>query len=137
LQEAYRAHFQRHRIAALMHPVARMPAPAIDTRFISPAPDVAIDGRSVSARDAFGANVTPASLAGCPVLVLPAGLTADGLPVGLSFEALPGDDDQLLKLGIVLESFLGSAPRAARESLALRPEGDQLPESSSLFERGY
>lgn len=132
LREAYRVHFRRHRIAALMHPVVRMPAPVADVRFISPAPDVVIDGRPISARDAFGGNVTPASLAGCPVLVLPAGLTSEGLPVGLSFEALPGEDDALLMLGIALESFLGSAPSPAAGLFASRPQSHQFPELSSL-----
>ena len=137
VREAYRAHFQRHHIAALMHPVTRMPAPATDTRFISPAPDVVINDRPVSARDAFGTNVAPASLAGCPVLVLPAGLTADGLPVGLSFEALPGHDDQLLNLGLVLEDLLKSAPHAVSDPLTLRPQRQQSLEPSILSERGY
>jgi mandelamide amidase len=137
LREAYRAYFRRHRIAALMHPAVRMPAPVADVRFISPAPDVIIDGRPISARDAFGANVTPASLVGCPILVLPAGLASDGLPVGLSFEALPGEDDALLTLGTALESILGYAPPPAAGLLASRPQSHQLPELSSLYERGY
>ena len=36
-------------------------------------------------------------------LVLPAGLTRGGLPVGLGFDMLPGQDEELLSLGLTLE----------------------------------
>ena len=41
-------------------------------------------------------------------LVLPAGETSDGLPIGLEFDALPGDDQRLLEVGLSLEQALGS-----------------------------
>jgi mandelamide amidase len=40
-------------------------------------------------------------------LVLPAGTTLDGLPVGLEFDALSGGDRALLLLGLSLETVLG------------------------------
>jgi mandelamide amidase len=41
---------------------------------------------------------------------LPAGTTSSGLPVGLEFDALTGNDRQLLSLGLSLEKVLGSLP---------------------------
>ena len=43
-------------------------------------------------------------------LVLPAGITLSGLPVGLEFDALSGNDRQLLSLGLALEKVLGPMP---------------------------
>jgi mandelamide amidase len=42
-----------------------------------------------------------------PGLVLPAGMTSDGLPVGLEFDMLPGQDRELLSLGLSVEQALG------------------------------
>ncbi|WP_441252757.1 amidase family protein [Tardiphaga sp. 71_E8_N1_1] len=124
LQDAYRSHFQTYRLSALLHPVPKMPAPPADVRFVSPAPDVMINGNLVSAREAFGGNVTPASLAGCPVLALPAGHTRDGRPIGVALEALPGDDDGLLLLGADVERMLGFASPIGASGGA---QADQLP----------
>jgi mandelamide amidase len=41
-------------------------------------------------------------------LVLAAGLTTSELPVGLEFDALPGNDRRLLGLGVSLQRALGS-----------------------------
>jgi mandelamide amidase len=43
-------------------------------------------------------------------LVLPAGMTANGLPVGLEFDAMTGSDRSLLALGLSLEKVLGPIP---------------------------
>jgi Asp-tRNA(Asn)/Glu-tRNA(Gln) amidotransferase A subunit family amidase len=45
-----------------------------------------------------------------PGLVLPAGLTTSGLPVGIEFDSLPGNDRMLLELGLALEKVLGPVP---------------------------
>jgi mandelamide amidase len=45
-----------------------------------------------------------------PCLVLPAGLTSTGLPIGFEFDALPGHDRELLALGWSLEKTLGPIP---------------------------
>jgi amidase len=52
---------------------------------------------------------TPAAVAGCPHLTVPAGL-ASGLPVGLSFVGAPWQEGLLLKLGYAFEQ----ATRARR-----------------------
>jgi mandelamide amidase len=43
-------------------------------------------------------------------LSIPAGLTRDGLPVGLEIDGLPGEDDRLLSLGMAIEAVLGPLP---------------------------
>jgi mandelamide amidase len=55
-------------------------------------------------------NIAPGSTAGLPGLVLPVGLTAQGLPVSLEFDAPPASDRALLALGVSLEHTLGAIP---------------------------
>jgi len=43
-------------------------------------------------------------------LVLPAGVTASGLPVGMEFAGLSGTDREILALGLSLEKMLGPIP---------------------------
>jgi Asp-tRNA(Asn)/Glu-tRNA(Gln) amidotransferase A subunit family amidase len=56
---------------------------------------------------AIARNISPGSTAGIPGLVLPAGLTATGLPVGIEFDAPAAADRPLLALGASLERALG------------------------------
>ncbi len=62
---------------------------------------------------AIGRNVAPGSLGGLSCLVLPAGMTRSGLPVGIEFDAPPGEDRQLLALGLSLQRALGPVPAPA------------------------
>ena len=59
---------------------------------------------------AFGRNVSPSSRAGLPGLVIPAGLTPDGLPVGLELDGAAENDSELLALGLAVEAALGTIP---------------------------
>jgi aspartyl-tRNA(Asn)/glutamyl-tRNA(Gln) amidotransferase subunit A len=64
----------------------------------------------------------PASLAGLPGLSLPAGLSQDGLPLGLQLLARPFDEETLLKVAGVLEAaadFKATPPRVPRDSTEL------------------
>jgi mandelamide amidase len=47
---------------------------------------------------------------GAPGLTIPAGLTQQGLPVGLELDGLPDQDDVLLGIGVALEGALESLP---------------------------
>jgi mandelamide amidase len=66
-----------------------------------------IAGVKLPLAEAMARNVGHGSAVGMPCLVLPAGLTRAGLPVGLSFDMLPGQDQSLLALGLSLEQALG------------------------------
>jgi Asp-tRNA(Asn)/Glu-tRNA(Gln) amidotransferase A subunit family amidase len=50
-----------------------------------------------------------------PALSIPAGLTRDGLPVGFEIDGLPGDDNQLLRLGMAIEALLEPLPPLLRQ----------------------
>jgi mandelamide amidase len=110
LQETYRGYFRQYDVAAIVFPALRMPAPKIAKEFVSPAPDIEINGKMVPGRAAFGRNISPSSTAGLPGLVIPAGLTPDGLLVGLELDGPAGSDGELLALGLAVEAALGPIP---------------------------
>jgi indoleacetamide hydrolase len=105
LRAACREYFARTRARAIVFPTTMVPAPLIGG-------DGGMDirGRRVSFRTAIARNIDPGSTAGLPGLVLPAGLTAAGLPVALEFDGPAGTDRVLLGIGLALEAVLGRLP---------------------------
>lgn len=117
-QEAMRGHrprlqrllagcFARNRLDALVFPTTPFPAVEVceDTA------DIISNGRRVP--QGFGRlihNTVYQSAAGIPSLTVPAGLTVDGLPVGLNFDAPAGADRRLLAIGLAFENLRGVFP---------------------------
>ena len=89
------------RLDALVYPTVPLPAPPVgddDT--------TELNGRQVPVFLTTIRNTGPGSTAGMPALSLPAGTTRAGLPVGLSLEALPGEDVALLATARRVETAL-------------------------------
>ena len=105
LREGVRRYFVDHDVDVLAFPVVRMPPPLIGED-----KEIEILGQKVPIRAAMGRNLGQGSCAGLPCLVLPAGMSSNGLPIGLEFDALPGKDRDLLALGLSLEQALGPIP---------------------------
>jgi mandelamide amidase len=105
LQEAFARCFRSTGASAFVYPTTLMPAPPIGQEL-----EVEIGGRRLPLRTAMARNIAPASCAGLPGLVLCAGLTREGLPVGIEFAGPAGADRALLALGQTLESILGRPP---------------------------
>jgi len=105
LKETFREYFSRTGVEAIVFPATMIAAPAIGEDV-----DVTIDGKKVSFETAVSRNIAPGSTAGLPGLVLPAGMTSDGLPIALEFDGPAGSDRALLALGLALEGALGSIP---------------------------
>ena len=105
LREAVRRYFVDHKVVMLAFPSVRMPPPLIGED-----KEIEILGVKVPIRAAMGRNLGQGSCAGMPCLVLPAGMTSTGLPIGFEFDALPGRDGELLALGLSLEEALGPIP---------------------------
>lgn len=103
LRAGVRSYFVENEVAVLAFPVVRMPPPLIGED-----KEVEILGQKVPIRAAMGRNIGQGSCAGMPCLVLPGGMTSNGLPIGLEFDAVPGHDRELLALGLSLEKALGS-----------------------------
>jgi Asp-tRNA(Asn)/Glu-tRNA(Gln) amidotransferase A subunit family amidase len=105
LQEAFRVYFGRTGVSAIAYPTTLVPAPPIGQD-----QEVEISGKKLPFRATMSRNIAPGSCAGLPGLVLCAGLTRDGLPVGVEFDGPAGTDRDLLALGETLESIIGRPP---------------------------
>lgn len=75
--------------------------------------EVAIQGNKIRFDIAIARNISPGSTAGIPGLVLPAGVTRAGLPVGIEFDSPAGSDHPMLALGLSLQQCLGPIPPPA------------------------
>lgn len=102
LRALLQSYFTRSGVAAIVFPATMVPAPLIGAE-----DTYDIRGRPVPFFTVIGRNIAPGSTAGLPGLVLPAGLTSHGLPVGLELDAPAGTDRELLSLGLALERLLG------------------------------
>ena len=74
-----------------------------------------LDGAKVAYTTAVGAYAAPFNLTGSPAVALPAGRTADGMPIGLQLIGRRWGDDRLLAVAERVAEFLGPfrAPPAA------------------------
>ena len=106
----YQSYFARRAVAAIVFPTTILPAPPIGEEGM----EVEVRGRRMPVDEAMSRNIAPGSTAGLPGLVLPAGLTASGLPVALEFDGPAGADRRILELGLALEGVLGSLPPPPR-----------------------
>ena len=105
LRQLYRSYFEKTGVAALVFPATRVAAPRIGEETT-----LDIRGQPVPFEQAVARNIAPGSTAGIPGLVLPAGLTAAGLPVALEFDGREHGDRALIELGASLEKALGAIP---------------------------
>jgi len=107
LQAMLAAYFRDHRLDALIFPTTPFPAVAVphDTA------DILVNGKPLEGGFAYLIqNTVYQSASGIPSLTVPAGLTSDGLPVGLSFDGPLGSDRRLLALGMAFEEVRGPFP---------------------------
>jgi mandelamide amidase len=105
LKKAVRDYFERHGIVAIVFPPILIPPPKIGEEV-----EVEIRDQKIPLYVAMSRNISLGSCASMASLVLPAGMTSSSLPVGLEFDALSGNDRQLLSLGLSLEKVLGPTP---------------------------
>lgn len=109
LQKLYEDYFRDNNLDAILFPTTIAPAVPIDTAKGSG--EMSINGgKPVPTFDTMIRNTDPDSNAGIPGLSLFAGMTPDGLPVGLEIDGPVGSDVTLLGLGLAMESVLGHAP---------------------------
>lgn len=100
-----KAFFGENRLDAIAFPPVMMPPPPIGEDA-----EVEIGGQKVPLVVAMGRNIAIGSCGGLPGLVLPAGMTASGLPVGIEFDGPAGSDRELLALGMAIERILPPMP---------------------------
>lgn len=105
LQQAMAAWFSDHRIDAMLMPATMVPATRIGDQFM-----IEIDGTEIPFVTAIARNISPGSTLGLPGLVLPCGMTANGLPVAIEIDGPAGSDRRLLAIGMAMEALLGPLP---------------------------
>src|SRR5882762_631335 len=98
-------YFQQQGISALAFPPVMIPPPMIGEES-----EFTIAGQKVPLFVAMARNTSLGSCASMASLILPAGMTHSGLPIGMEFAALGGKDRELLSLGLTLEKVLGPIP---------------------------
>lgn len=90
-------------INALIYPTVPLPAPPIGDDDTTD-----LNGRQVPVFLTTIRNTGPGSTAGMPAISLPAGESEAGLPIGISLEALPGEDAALLAVARHVEAVLAA-----------------------------
>lgn len=103
LQAAYARAFAGHALDALVFPTAPLTA-----RPIGEDDTVELNGRRVPTFATFIRNADPGAGAGLPGISLPAGLSPDGLPIGIELDAPVGSDLKLLAIAAAVEAVLGT-----------------------------
>lgn len=101
--------FRKHRLDAFVLPATPLPA-----RPITQSDQVEFRGTRVSASQLYTRNADIASNIGLPGLCVCAGLTPDGLPVGIEFDGPSGNDRHVLGLGVAFEEIRGLLPQAVQ-----------------------
>lgn len=95
LEQEYTRLFLHHNLDLLAYPTVRCTAPLLD------------DCANPQHFESFVRNTDIASNLAAPSLTIPVA-AADSLPVGLSFDALPGKDGSLLATALHLSSYLSN-----------------------------
>ena len=105
LQAAYRDHFERHDVAAVVFPTTPLAAAPIGED-----ETVSLNGERVPTFATFIRNTSPGSVAGIPGISLPAALTQGGLPLGFELDGPEGSDARLLAIARAVEKVLPRMP---------------------------
>jgi aspartyl-tRNA(Asn)/glutamyl-tRNA(Gln) amidotransferase subunit A len=118
VRDSMAALFRENRLNALLAPT--LPTTAL------PAADMTVTGTGLD--EGIGASWTrltmPFNTTGQPVLAMPVGFDAQGLPVSIQLAGAPGRDDDLFAIGQVLEGALGILNR--RPPVAGRIQQDEV-----------
>jgi aspartyl-tRNA(Asn)/glutamyl-tRNA(Gln) amidotransferase subunit A len=93
VQQGVRAVFEHHRLDALAMPT--LPVTTMPTEQLA----LALAGEGESALSAFLHHCFPANAIGIPALSVPAGFSADDLPIGLQLYGRPFGEPILLRIG--------------------------------------
>ena len=67
---------------------------------------VELNGEQVPTFPTYIRNTDPASNAGIPAISIPAGVSSDGLPIGVELDGPSGSDRRLLAVAAAVEAIL-------------------------------
>jgi Asp-tRNA(Asn)/Glu-tRNA(Gln) amidotransferase A subunit family amidase len=94
---------QMRRSPVLLMPVSSIPAFRHHERKFE------VEGKRLGLFQAM-MTVTPFNLLGLPALVVPFGMSEDGLPIGVQLVGRPWEEELLLEIGVRLEEARGVMP---------------------------
>jgi len=110
VEAAYRRLLHSQGLAAIIFPTQPMAAPLINPEGDLPSDEIEVNGKPVNKGLIFIRNTHVTCALGVPGLSIPAGLTAQGLPVGLELDGYAGGDSELLALGMAVEQVWPKLP---------------------------
>jgi mandelamide amidase len=110
LAAAYESLLRDQGVVALVFPTEPVVAPLIRPHGDLREDQIDLNGRAVSKVLTLIRNTHVTGALGVPGISLPAGLTRQGLPVGLELDSTSNRDAELLALGIAVENLLGRLP---------------------------
>ena len=101
LQQMYADYFASHNVSAVIYPTTPLPA-----RLRQGSDEtVELNGEQVPTFPTYIRNVDPSSNAGIPSVTIPAGRSANGLPIGMAIDGPVNQDRSLLALAAALEAL--------------------------------
>lgn len=103
LRSRFKRAFAATDIEALLYPTVVTTAPVIGEDRI-----LMHNGNNRDLLSTIVANTTPSTLLGTPSISIPIPPSTAGLPVGMSLEALPGRDVELLRTALSVEALLAA-----------------------------
>ena len=112
LQQAYASYFRKHRVEAVIFPTSPITARDIEGLVEG----VWVNGAKLDTFQTYIRNTDPASNAGIPAISIPAGVTRDGLPVGVELECPVGADNSLLSIALGIERAFDPTIRSASDN---------------------
>ncbi len=105
LRQTFRDCFRANNLAALAFPTTQIAAPPIGQDR-----QVELNAEMAAFQTVISRNISPGSTAGLPGLVMPTGLTSNGLPVSIELDGPEGSDRVLLSLGQEIHKVIGVLP---------------------------
>jgi mandelamide amidase len=109
--QRYASIYRSHNVQAIAFPTVPIVAPPL--RPGGPKEPLgelmSIKGRQIEEGRVVAQNLFIAPRVGAPALSIPVGMS-NGLPVGLEIDALPGNDGDVLGLGIAIQAIIGPIP---------------------------
>jgi Asp-tRNA(Asn)/Glu-tRNA(Gln) amidotransferase A subunit family amidase len=102
LQQAYADYFRKYRVEAVIFPTTPLPARPLQQDMS----EVRLGDENVPTFPTYIRNTDPGSNAGIPGISLPAGVSPEGLPVGIELDGPAGSDRRLLAIAAAVEAAL-------------------------------
>ena len=106
IRSIYRSYFDDKRVDGMI-----IPTVPVTARPLAGCDDsILLNGVSVPTFPTVARNTSPGSIAGIPGVTIPAGLSSDGLPIGIEIDAPWDTDTRLLSIALTLEEIIGTIP---------------------------